>query len=524
MEIEPKIISSFSLQDELNPKIWDNNQTPENAKLKEDIRKKLLQIAYEFMEFIELDFFVDDIIFTGSLSNFNWSDFSDVDLHLEVDFDQFSEKTVDLYRELFNLKKLLFNTNHDITIKGFEVELYVQDIVEPHTSGGIYSVLFDKWIDIPQKKKLDINKNFLKKKITNWTSKIDSVVDQSNDLDYDETIAIIKDIRDKIKKYRKLGLDNKGELSYENLVFKYLRRSGYIEKLQELSNKVKDKKLSIEGSINESILNKSLFVILMALFSLNNSSGSKSKEFVKNIETLIQSKKVLSKGKTTSPDKDVETLQKSLQLLGYELPNSGSDGKFGPETYNAVIKFQKDNQLAVDGIVGKETLKKLLGKLANTNIKEDDIARIEKQKPTTPVSANKNLEKIMSFLTSKGLSKEQAAGIAGNIQAESNFNPNIFGDNSTSFGIAQWHNDRKHKLINWTKEKGVNHSTIEGQLHFLWHELSTDYKHVLNSIKQVTTPKESAEIFASQFEKPKSQDYSKRVKYAENIFNSNIIS
>ncbi len=319
-------------------------------------------------------------------------------------------------------------------------------------------------------------------------------------------------------------MDNKGELSYENLVFKYLRRSGYIEKLQELSNKVKDKKLSIEGSINESILNKSLFVILMALFSLNNSSGSKSKEFVKNIETLIQSKKVLSKGKTTSPDKDVETLQKSLQLLGYELPNSGSDGKFGPETYNAVIKFQKDNQLAVDGIVGKETLKKLLGKLANTNIKEDDIARIEKQKPTTPVSANKNLEKIMSFLTSKGLSKEQAAGIAGNIQAESNFNPNIFGDNSTSFGIAQWHNDRKHKLINWTKEKGVNHSTIEGQLHFLWHELSTDYKHVLNSIKQVTTPKESAEIFASQFEKPKSQDYSKRVKYAENIFNSNIIS
>ena len=85
MSEESKIISSFSLQETLNPKIWDNYANPKKASLKPEIRKKLLEIAHEFMDFIDVEFFVDDIIFTGSLSNFNWSDFSDVDLHLEVE-------------------------------------------------------------------------------------------------------------------------------------------------------------------------------------------------------------------------------------------------------------------------------------------------------------------------------------------------------------------------------------------------------------------------------------------------------
>ena len=154
---ENKIINSFSLQETLNPIIWDNPDYPQKSNIFPEIRKKLLEVAYEFMEFIDMDFFVDDIVLTGSISNFNWSEFSDIDLHLEVDFGQFDSKTIDLYKELFNLKKLLFNSNHNIEIKNFQVEVYIQDITETHTSGGIYSLLFNKWNKIPKKEIFDID-------------------------------------------------------------------------------------------------------------------------------------------------------------------------------------------------------------------------------------------------------------------------------------------------------------------------------------------------------------------------------
>ena len=64
--------------------------------------------------------FVEDIHLTGSLANFNWSEFSDFDLHVIVDFEQY-EKQSDLYKELFNLKKQVFNDKHDI--RGVSLQL-----------------------------------------------------------------------------------------------------------------------------------------------------------------------------------------------------------------------------------------------------------------------------------------------------------------------------------------------------------------------------------------------------------------
>jgi hypothetical protein len=54
-----------------------------------------------------------------------------------------------------------------------------------------------------------------------------------------------------LKDYRKSGLEKEGELSYENLVFKFLRRSGHIQKLFDISNKALDKELSIERKIED---------------------------------------------------------------------------------------------------------------------------------------------------------------------------------------------------------------------------------------------------------------------------------
>ena len=99
-----EIINSFGTRDELNPKVWDNENT-----LNKEVREKLLGVATEFIEFLGVPILVDDIIFTGSLANFNWSKFSDVDLHVVADFTQFSEELLPLYQELFKVKKTLFN-------------------------------------------------------------------------------------------------------------------------------------------------------------------------------------------------------------------------------------------------------------------------------------------------------------------------------------------------------------------------------------------------------------------------------
>ena len=140
------ILSSFRLQKELNPKIWESSD-----KMSPKVRDRLLDIAYEFIEFLGVDVVISDVVMTGSLANYNWSRFSDVDLHLIADFEQFSEKELPLYEELFRLKKTLFNDKHDITIYGYDVELYVQNDVESHFSSGEYSVLFNEWKNKPKK-------------------------------------------------------------------------------------------------------------------------------------------------------------------------------------------------------------------------------------------------------------------------------------------------------------------------------------------------------------------------------------
>ena len=240
------IISSFNVKDELNPTIWDNPDNPTDAVMKEEIRLQLIEIANKFIEFLDYDIFIQDITMTGSLSNYNWSEFSDIDLHIMYDFNE-SGNEKELYKDLFKLKKTLFNSTHDITVKGYEVELYVQDINEPHISTGVYSVLFNEWLVEPTKEDVNINQKIIKDKLEQWEDIIDLVIDnveESND-DLETSLEKIQKVKDKLKKYRGCGLEKEGEYSYENLVFKYLRRNGYIQKLFDFQNNIIDNRLSL---------------------------------------------------------------------------------------------------------------------------------------------------------------------------------------------------------------------------------------------------------------------------------------
>lgn len=238
------ILSSFKTQKNLNPKIWESPSG--NPKMKNNIRERLLEISYEFLDFLGVDIIVTDIIVTGSLSNYNWSKYSDVDLHIVANYNQFPSNQVDLYKEFFNLKKIIFNDKHDITIYGYDVELYVQDESETHFSSGVYSVLFDNWVNNPKKENVKLDLQKIKSKSKQWMDIIDGVIENAQDEDIDTAKSIVKKYKDKLKKYRTCGLEKDGEYSYENLVFKVLRRNGYIEKLYNFGDEFVDTKLSIK--------------------------------------------------------------------------------------------------------------------------------------------------------------------------------------------------------------------------------------------------------------------------------------
>ena len=241
-----KILQSFDLQDELNSEIWVKSSKDDQEKLKPVIRKKLLEIAYEFSNYLIDDLIVSDVIMTGSLANYNWNEFSDIDLHLIIDYGQFDPEQKDVYDNLFKLKKTYFNLVHDIKIYGYEVEVYAQNKDESHFSTGVYSVLKNKWDEYPKKEKFEVDREMLLSKVKSWMSKIDDVIGSAKkEKNIELSIKSLDKLKDKLKNYRTTGLEKKGEFSYENLVFKFLRRNGYIEKLFDFYNKLQDKNLSL---------------------------------------------------------------------------------------------------------------------------------------------------------------------------------------------------------------------------------------------------------------------------------------
>lgn len=239
------ILSSFNLQDTLNPKVFENPETPEKSIMKSRVKTALLKIADKFITGLDDDIEVLDVVLTGSLANYNWSKYSDFDLHVIIDYSVYG-KQKELYQELFQLKKQLFNQKHDISIFGYEVELYPQDKKESHFSTGTYSIMTDEWINIPEKEKFTIDRGILKTKVDSWRSKIENLVSSIEVEGMKKNEEKIENLKNKIKEYRQSGLEGVGELSYENLVFKYLRRSGLMKKLYDSVNKQLDKELSLE--------------------------------------------------------------------------------------------------------------------------------------------------------------------------------------------------------------------------------------------------------------------------------------
>ena len=230
----------LQINEQLKPELWQNN------KILPKIRQKLLIIAQDFFEDLGLDVDLDDITLTGSLANYNWTNLSDVDLHMIVDFGLIDENT-DLVREFFSAKTSNWNKNHEITIFDHEVEIYVQGADEDHHSTGVYSLKNDEWIAEPVRITPNIDAPAILTKAKSFIDMIERADDLFDDKEYEDSYQFSLKLIDKIKKYRESGLEDKGEYSNENLVFKYLRNNENMKLLYDVRNDSYDRMMSLGG-------------------------------------------------------------------------------------------------------------------------------------------------------------------------------------------------------------------------------------------------------------------------------------
>jgi hypothetical protein len=205
--VSKSVLNSLKVKNNLNPKIWDSND-----KLKENIREQLLSISKFYKKEIEEDLDVKikikDIILTGSLSNYNWSNYSDLDVHLLFDFSKIDN--FNIVSKYLHKVKILWGYEHNIKINGFEVELYCQDINENHESTGVYSLIENDWITKPSKTNFKPDMYLIKEKSKIYMDMIDHLYHLHND-NYQIFIKKWDKIWNKMKKTRKSGLEEDGE-------------------------------------------------------------------------------------------------------------------------------------------------------------------------------------------------------------------------------------------------------------------------------------------------------------------------
>lgn len=223
---------------ELNPQLW------QNEKLLPEVEDKLMEITRAFVDYIDLDALeLQDVVITGSNANYNWTEMSDIDLHLIVDMDEIKGRCPDLADDFFRGKKTLWNEHHDIELYGHQVEVYVQDAREAHVSAGFYSLMNREWINFPEYKVPEFDDVAVEAKAKQLQYEIEELIELNADMD------AVKAMKDKLRNMRQSGLERAGEFSTENLAFKHLRNTGHLGMLSRYARDVVNQKYSLDRDI-----------------------------------------------------------------------------------------------------------------------------------------------------------------------------------------------------------------------------------------------------------------------------------
>lgn len=236
------------VKENLNQKIWNGTE------LRPEVYKKILEIVQVYKDHLNLPVEPKAVRFLGSMANYNWTEFSDIDIHLFYDLSKISENAA-FAKEYLDTKGIEWKNTHHVTFRGYPAEMYAQDIKDIFYSGGVYDILKNKWVNKPSRDKVIVDKNLLRQKITSVIAEIRTLHKLAKK-DVSAVYSKAKRIKDKIKRMRQSGLESEGEYSIENLTFKYLRNKGLLEKLSDIILKAFDSQLSLDEkkvAINESI-------------------------------------------------------------------------------------------------------------------------------------------------------------------------------------------------------------------------------------------------------------------------------
>jgi hypothetical protein len=220
---------------ELNPKLWND------FVLKPEVRAKLLQFGEVWRQFAKIPKeAVKEVIMLGGNANYNYTDMSDIDVHLVVDKSAIA-KDNPLLDDYLQDKKQMWTMSHKITILGYGLEPYAQDeSVEYPKNQGVYSLTNNEWIAKPEFIGDEFLKDpYLKKKVKFYMKMIDDMIDNHVDLDS------VKHFKEKLRDMRGAAIKKGGEFSFENLVFKELRNQGYLDKLSAYQRTNQDQELSL---------------------------------------------------------------------------------------------------------------------------------------------------------------------------------------------------------------------------------------------------------------------------------------
>mgnify|MGYP003548488218 FL=1 len=247
-------LNSFNVRNTLNEKFWLKRKDSDEYQLSSKVRLRLLDIADDFIKELSVSWIKPvDIQFTGSLANYNWSRYSDVDIHILYDFKKIYKKP-DFVDDYFKAKKEVWLKNHkNLKIYGFPIEISVEDSNEKNPSSGKYSLEDNKWVVEPSDfQDAKLNARYIKDysaKVMTEIDKIDRQIDKETDRHKIEVLGNkIEKIFNRLKNLRAEGLkSNQKEMSSGNIIYKLIRRMKYIDKIWNIANKAYDK----VNSINE---------------------------------------------------------------------------------------------------------------------------------------------------------------------------------------------------------------------------------------------------------------------------------
>jgi len=233
--------SSFKIHDTLESRVWDGED------LKPKIRAALMKIARDFIDNLPVPVEIEDVTLTGSLANYNWSSYSDVDLHIIVDFLSMDTDRK-LIKSFFDNARMKWNNTHSIRMKGYDVEIYVEDAREIHKSSGIYSVMKGEWNQKPKKYEKEINFTGARRKADDIEYQANVATNLINAGRYKQALRTIDRLKKKIRNMRRAGLASpKQEFSIENIAFKILRRNDILGMLNDLKVKAYDSMVQVNG-------------------------------------------------------------------------------------------------------------------------------------------------------------------------------------------------------------------------------------------------------------------------------------